>query len=98
VAALALNPWQIYVDTRLPGGTTGQAYPNPILTATGGVPPYSWTVSSGNLPPGLTLSPAGVISGTPTAAAGVPYGFTVQVTDAVAANGMQAFSIEIQDP
>lgn len=50
------------------------------LTATGGMAPYTWSVTSGALPPGLNLSAAGVITGTPTAT-GVS-SFTVQVADA----------------
>jgi hypothetical protein len=49
------------------------------LSASGGVPPYTWSVSSGNLPPGLVLSPAGSLSGTPTSAGA--FSFTAQVTD-----------------
>ncbi len=35
------------------------------ITATGGIPPYTFSVASGVLPPGLSLSASGVISGTP---------------------------------
>jgi hypothetical protein len=49
------------------------------LAAVGGTQPYTWTLSSGSLPAGLTLSSAGVISGTPTAAGSST--FTVQVAD-----------------
>lgn len=53
---------------------------NAALAASGGVPPLTWIISSGSLPPGLTLTPAtGQISGTPTAQGTFP--FTVQVTD-----------------
>jgi len=63
----------------LPDGTVGLAY-NATLTATGGATPYTWSITVGTLPPGLSLnSSTGVISGTPTAAGSYP--ITVQVTD-----------------
>jgi hypothetical protein len=49
------------------------------LAAVGGVKPYTWTLSSGTLPSGLSLSSGGVISGTPTATGTST--FTVQVAD-----------------
>jgi hypothetical protein len=49
----------------LPGGTVGAGY-FAVLMATGGDGVYTW--SGGSLPMGLAVSPAGVISGTPTAA------------------------------
>ena len=49
------------------------------LTSAGGMGPFTWAMSSGTLPPGLTLSPAGVISGTPTVLGTTT--FKVQVTD-----------------
>jgi large repetitive protein len=68
------------VTTTLPRATVKAAYTATLL-ATGGVTPYTWTLAPGSypLPPGLTLSPGGVISGIPT-----KYGlfnFTVKVTD-----------------
>ncbi|HTV50533.1 MAG TPA: putative Ig domain-containing protein, partial [Steroidobacteraceae bacterium] len=62
----------------LPGGVVGQAY-STTLSATGGKTPYTWTVTSGTLPNGLTLgSTTGTISGTPTATASAPVTFKVQ--------------------
>ena len=55
----------IITTTTLPGGTVGQAY-NQTLQATGGIGLLTWTISGGSLPAMLSLSPAGVISGTPT--------------------------------
>lgn len=49
----------------LGAATAGGAY-SATLAATGGVPPYTWSLAGGTLPTGLTLSTAGVISGTPT--------------------------------
>jgi subtilisin family serine protease len=55
-------------STALPNGQVGAAY-SATLTATGGVTPYSWNLSAGALPAGLTFNVAtGQISGTPTAA------------------------------
>lgn len=55
------------------------------LYADGGTAPYTWTLNSGTLPPGLTLSSGGVISGTPSVVSGTTYpatyNVTVQVTD-----------------
>jgi subtilase family serine protease len=59
----------------------GVAYTATTLTATGGTSPYTWAVNSGSLPAGLTLSNAGVISGTPIASAVGMSTFTVKVTD-----------------
>jgi lipoprotein-anchoring transpeptidase ErfK/SrfK len=57
----------------------GSAY-SATLAASGGISPYTWSVTSGTLPTGLTLASAtGVIGGTPTAAGA--YSFTVQVKD-----------------
>jgi hypothetical protein len=64
----------------LPDGITGVPYMQ-TLTASGGTGNVSWAVVSGALPPGLTLSTAGVISGTPTAVNIQGSTFTVQATD-----------------
>ena len=69
----------------LPDAPTGIAY-NQNLAASGGTGTRSWSVTGGSLPPGLSLSTEGTISGTPTAAttaaAGTNlYTFTVKVTD-----------------
>ncbi|MBI3097824.1 MAG: fibronectin type III domain-containing protein, partial [Planctomycetes bacterium] len=67
------------------------------LSASGGNSPYTWAITVGSLPAGLTLSPAtGVISGVPTSV-GTP-AFTVQVTDSTtpsADTASQALSITI---
>lgn len=62
IAAPPLNA----TATTLPGGIVGTPY-SAQLAATGGIQPYTWTVSSGSLPAGMTLSSAGKLSGTPTA-------------------------------
>lgn len=88
------NNFRITTDS-LPSGIEETAYATTLLQATDGTQPYTWSVTSGNLPPGLTLSnlttgtcgttnctvsnPCGCISGTPTAAG--TFGFTLQVED-----------------
>ncbi len=62
-----------------PVATVGYPY-SFALSAQGGVLPYAWSISSGSLPPGLTLdSTLGVIKGVPTSPQ--TYSFTVQVDD-----------------
>ena len=75
-AALAIT------TTTLPGGTQHMVY-SASLAGTGGILPYTWSIASGALPAGLSLtSGTGVISGTPTATG--TFSFTARVT---AANG-----------
>jgi hypothetical protein len=61
-------------------GEVGVAYAPIGLSATGGVQPYTWTISDGQLPAGLALASDGTVSGTPTSAG--TFAFTVQVADA----------------
>jgi hypothetical protein len=84
--------------TTLPSGTIGTPYSSTMLQATGGAPPYSWSLASGStpLPPGIVLSALGVISGTPNIAG--TFSFTVQVTDTTGAIGTQLFGIAITSP
>jgi hypothetical protein len=69
--------------TTLPNGILGTPYPaGTQLQATGGVPPYQWTLATGTFPPGLALNLDGTITSTPTpTATGVFNTFTVTVTD-----------------
>jgi hypothetical protein len=66
--------------TSVPNGSVGQTYPTVQFTATGSLISPSYTWSATGLPNGLTLSPAGVLSGTPTLAG--TYDFTLTLTDA----------------
>jgi hypothetical protein len=70
-AKLVVNP------VTIPTATQGVAIAPVTLTATGGTPPYTW--QSATLPPGLTLSSSGTLSGTPTVAGS--YTFTVYAVD-----------------
>jgi hypothetical protein len=70
----------------LPPATIGLPY-SQTLTASGGTPPYVWSMVSGAPPNGIALSSAGTLSGTPTQSGTVT--FTVMVTDSTA-TGAQA--------
>jgi PKD repeat protein len=81
--------------TSLAAGTVGTAY-SKTLAATGGTTPYTWSIKAGTLPAGLTLSSAGVISGTPTTAG--TNSFTVQVKAANNTTATKALSIVVNAP
>ncbi len=82
----------------LPNGAVGTAY-SQTLTVTNGLAPYTWSVSVGTLPAGLTLAGNGTtakISGTPTTAQS-SVAFTIQVADSSnpSQQGTQAYSVTI---
>src|SRR5262245_8925494 len=81
-AALSLTiaaPGLAITTNSLPNGQQGVAY-SQTLAATGGITPYTWSITVGSLPAGLALNAStGAITGTPTATG--TSNFTVQVTD-----------------
>ncbi|MEK6302788.1 MAG: putative Ig domain-containing protein, partial [Acidobacteriota bacterium] len=80
--------------TSLPNGTPSTPYNQPLI-ASGGTQPYSWSLvqGQGTLPPGLTLSAIGFITGTPTTNGS--FSFTVRVTDNVGATAQKALGITV---
>jgi hypothetical protein len=85
-------------------GTVGVSYNNP-LSEDGGTTPFTWGLSSGSLPPGITLSTSGVLSGTPIVPAPGAVNFTAQtysptvtVTDGLGNVGTQALSLRVIAP
>ena len=81
------------VTTTLPVGSQGAAYVDGLV-ATGGTAPYTWSVTTGSLPTGLSLVPgSGVISGTPTAQG--TFTFTVSVRDSCPTPQTQTRSLSI---
>jgi putative Ig domain-containing protein len=95
-ARITSRPLQIG-DITLPDGTVNTDYPATVLTASGGAPPYKWSVAPA-LPPGLLLNEdTGTITGKPGAVtAKTPY--TVTVTDAATpkATATATASLEIK--
>ncbi len=79
-------------NTTLPVAPINVGY-SATLVATGGTAPYSFQAVSGGLPPGLNLSPTGVLSGTPVASGTYP--FAVQVTDASSATALFNVSVTV---
>ncbi len=79
----------------LPNGTQGVAY-SQTVSASGGTAPYTYAVSSGTLPAGVTLNAStGAITGTPTGNGAS--NFTIQATDAVGNSGNRAYSVNISN-
>ncbi len=78
----------------LASGTVSTAY-SQTLVASGGTPPYSWSLASGSgpLPTGLTLNSNGTITGTPSVAG--TFNFTAQVNDSASGTAQKALSITI---
>ncbi len=74
-------------------GEVGLTYAPVTVQASGGTAPYAWTLANGALPGGLSLSPAGAISGTPTGWG--TFTFTLQVTDTAAATASIAGRIDV---
>ncbi len=90
---ITVNPGiTILTPSPLPNGSYGIVYFQ-TLVASGSVAPYTWTVSAGNLPPGVTLATNGTLSGTPTA--GGAYTFTAKVTDAVNTSATQNYQLTV---
>ena len=89
VGGLTLTP------ATLPNGVTGAAYPNPI-TPSGGVAPYSFAITSGAAPTGLTFQADGTWSGTPSAI-GI-FNFTVTATTPDGCSGSRAYTVTVTGP
>jgi hypothetical protein len=91
-----VNPVPLTITTNsLPNATAGSAY-SQAFAAIGGVSPYTWSVALGTLQPGLSLSAAGVLSGTPTQ--GGTSNFTVRVADAQGSIATKVFTLTVTVP
>src|SRR5262245_25963348 len=72
------GPFRIQTDT-LPAGTVNAAYAQTFQAFGNATAPYTWSVFTGSLPPGLTLAPTGTLTGVPTSAG--TFDFTIRVAD-----------------
>ena len=87
-------PVAISTAATLPPAIEGVAYLQ-TLAATGGSPPYVWTLTSGSLPAGLALSSSGVISGIPSSTGA--FQFTVQAADSFAVTASLKVTLTVGD-
>ncbi len=90
------TPVIVVTPSTLPAGTVGAAYIGGPLTGSGGTLPYTFAITAGALPAGMSLSSTGTLSGTPTA--GGTFNFTVRATDQNSFSGSLAYSLVISPP
>jgi hypothetical protein len=69
---------------------------NQTIVASGGTSPYTYTLGSGSLPPGIQLSSAGALSGTPQS--GGAFTFNVVATDTAGCQGNRSYSLSVLTP
>ena len=80
------------IPALLPNAIKNSAY-SEYVTAIGGTAAYTYAITTGTLPTGLTIASTGLISGTPTTNG--LYSFTITATDSLAATGTLATSISV---
>ncbi len=89
---VVINPPVIgWVSEALPDFLVGVPYNYTLSGVTSGTTPYTYVLTSGSLPPGISMSSSGVISGTPTTAGNSSFG--IKVTDS-SVNGTASSSTE----
>jgi CSLREA domain-containing protein len=99
-AAVDLGAYEVQLLTittaKLPDGAYGTFYDQAIAAAEAGFSAFTFSVSAGSLPPGLTLAGDGTLSGTPTTTG--PFSFTVQAQDRYGFTASQAYTVTIAPP
>ena len=88
---IVVNPALAVSTASLPNGYLTVAYSQTLTAAGGSGAGYTWSLNSGSLPAGFTLSGAGLISGTPTATG--TSNFAARVTDSASNTATQSLSI-----
>ncbi|MEI2641595.1 MAG: putative Ig domain-containing protein [Candidatus Nanopelagicales bacterium] len=98
----SLGPYRLTLGTTTPllinrpaapAADVGQPY-SYQLTGSGGATPYTWRVAGGSLPPGLTLSADGTLSGTPTTSGN--FSATIEMRDAQATTTSAQLTLTVQ--
>lgn len=89
-------PLSITTASTLPGGLTSAPYTQTLAAVGGSGTGYTWSITGGSLPPGVTLEPNGGFSGTPATA--TTSSFTAAVTDSAGHTSSKAFSLTVKAP
>jgi len=79
----------------LDAAVSGKSY-SKVLTGSGGTSPYSFALTTGTLPAGLTLASDGTLAGTPSATG--TFAFAITATDANGATGSKGYSLQVEAP
>lgn len=83
-------------DAQIPTTLVNTSY-SKAMDATGGHGAYTWSISTGNLPTGITLNPStGILNGQTTSAGSFPVAITVM--DAVGRTATKSFTLKISTP
>ena len=85
-------PELAFLPATLPFGQVDSAYAE-TLAVSAGTPPFTFSLGSGTLPAGITLSPAGELSGTPSAVG--TFAFTVAVADSTLCRDSTAYALSV---
>jgi len=94
ITVTAAPPLMITTASPLPGGTVDTAYGPRTFTASGGNGAAgNWQIQSGDLPAGLSLTTAGVLSGTPSEVG--TFNFNVRTTDQQPTTVVKAFTLTV---
>lgn len=92
--SLTVYPALSVTTASLPAAVIDSTYPTTTLAASGGDGSYSWAVTSGSLPDGLSLASNGALTGTPSATASTQT-VTVTVTDGRSVTATATLSITV---
>lgn len=95
ITALADRPVTIDAPASFANAALHQSYSR-ALAAAGGEPPYTYSLAGGSLPPGLSLSASGVVSGVTTAAG--TYSFAVAVSDRLGESSQRSYQMSVALP
>ncbi len=90
--SITVNAAPVITTASLSSGNVGASYFD-VLTASGGSKSYTWSLAGGALPPGLSMSEWGIITGTPATAG--KFNITAKVTDDTGASAAIPLSISI---